>query len=108
MNPVIWLVIWACIPGFDNSCKWYDSPMLGIEPVTVNRDAGNVQVLDPKRCLSASIAVQYEIIAHDGGKKRVIEQVGCIVMYDGNRPGVQEHQLHGRWHPEAAADDLRP
>ena len=102
MDPVIWLVIWACIPGFDNSCKWFDSPMLDIKPVTVNSDAGNVQVLDPKRCLAASMGEQYEIIAHDGGKKRVIEQVGCIVMYEGHRPGVEEHQLRGRRHHEAA------
>ena len=105
MNPVIWLVIWACVPGVDISCKWFDSPMFGIKPVTVNRDAGNVQVLDPKRGLAASIATQYEIISQNGGNKLVVEQVGCIVMYDGAEPGVKEHQLHGRWHPEAAQAD---
>lgn len=91
--PIIWLIIWACIPGLDISCKWFDQPMPELQPVQANR---GILVLDPKRCLEASIAVQFSIINQAGGSKLVIEQVGCVAMFDGQEPGVKEHQIRNQ------------
>lgn len=89
--PVVWILIWACVPGVGISCKWFDEPMFNIHPIEGNN---GILILDPARCLGASIASQFAIISQGGGNKLVIEQVSCIAMFNGEEPGVKEHQLH--------------
>jgi hypothetical protein len=88
--PVVWLIIWACVPGVDISCKWFDAPMFDIHPIEGN---AGTWVLDPQRCLGASIAQQFTIISQSNNKL-VIEQAACVAMFNGEEPGVKEHQLH--------------